>query len=96
MEMTARGGQFVLTTTKLDYIRLFPDGAGKWDEYNSRARFLMLEAVNKIDQNTIVLVLSAKEVYNSLRTKYYNCRRAIVSSKLKELTNYKKKDKESI
>ena len=56
----------------------------------------MLEVVNKINQNTIVLVLSAKEVYNSLRTKYYNCRRAIVSSKLKELTNYKKKDKESI
>ena len=56
----------------------------------------MLEAVNKINQNTIVLVLSAKEAYNSLRTKYYNCRRAIASSKLKELTNYEKKDEESI
>ena len=48
-EITARGGQFILTTTKLDYIRLFLDSVGKWDKYNSRARFLMLEAVNKID-----------------------------------------------
>ena len=95
-EMIVRGGQFVLITIKLDYIRLFLDGIGKWDKYNSRARFLMLEAVNKINQNAIVLVLSAKEVYDSLRTKYYDCRRAMVSSKLKELTNYKKKDKESI
>ena len=75
---------------------MFPDGAGKWDEYNGRARFLMLEVVNEIDQNAIVLVLSAKEVYDSLRTKYYDCRRAVASSKLKELTNYKKKDEESI
>ena len=94
--MIVRGGQFVLITIKLDYIRLFPDGAGKWDKYNGRARFLMLEAVNKIDQNAIVLVLSAKEAYDLLRTKYYNCRQAVVSSKLKELTNYEKKDKESI
>ena len=95
-EMTARGGQFVLTTTKLDYIRVFPDDAGKWEEYNGRARFLMLEAVNEIDQNAIVLVSSAKEAYDSLRTKYYDRRLAVASSKLKELTNYEKKDEESI
>ena len=28
-EMIARGEQFVLTTTKVDHIRLFPDDAGK-------------------------------------------------------------------
>ena len=91
-----RGGQFILTTTKVDHIRLFPDDTGKWNEYNSRARFLILKAVKEIDQNTIILVSSAKEAYNSLRAKYYDRRLAIVSSKLKKLTNYKKKDKESI
>lgn len=95
-EMMARGGQFVLTTTKVDHIRLFPDDAGKWDEYNGRARFLMLEAVKEIDQNAIILVSSAKEAYDSLRAKYYDRRLAVASSKLKELTNYEKKDEESI
>ena len=56
----------------------------------------MLKTVKKINQNTIILVLSTKEVYNSLRAKYYDYRLAIVSSKLKELINYKKKNKESI
>ena len=41
-------------------------------------------------------MLSAKEVYDSLRAKYYDCRLAVVSSKLKELINYEKKDEESI
>ena len=95
-EIIVRGGQFILTTIKLDYIRVFLDSIGKWDKYNSRVCFLILEVVNKINQNAIVLVSSAKEVYDSLRIKYYDRRLAIVSSKLKELTNYKKKDKESI
>ena len=56
----------------------------------------MLKVVKEINQNAIILVLSAKEVYNSLRVKYYDYRLAIVFSKLKKLTNYKKKDKESI
>ena len=56
----------------------------------------MLEAVKKIDQNAIILVSSAKEAYNSLRVKYYDRRLAVASSKLKELTNYEKKDEESI
>ena len=56
----------------------------------------MLEIVKEINQNTIILILSTKEVYNSLRVKYYDRRLAIVFSKLKKLINYKKKDKKSI
>ena len=56
----------------------------------------MLKTVKEINQNTIILILSAKEVYNSLRVKYYDRYLAIVFSKLKELINYKKKDKKSI
>ena len=56
----------------------------------------MLEVVKEINQNTIILVLSAKEVYDSLRVKYYDRYLAVVFSKFKKLINYKKKDKESI
>ena len=44
-----RGGQFILTTIKINYIRLFPDNIEKWDKYNDRVRFLMLEVVKEIN-----------------------------------------------
>ena len=91
--LLAKGGKDALTMTKLDYIRLYPNtDAADWNKLDGLAQQFLLEGTDDIDSTAILNFNNAKAQWTYLQAKYIDTRKVVASSKLKELTNYKKKE----